>query len=260
MKEILLLSFLLISLNLFAQQKFQLAQPLVKYSSAFFSGSTAFEALFNQPGAEIRYTLNGDEPTENDLLYKGPVSITKRSIVKLKSFSKDFLPSEPVIVEFIKNGKSIQQVDFSSPNETYDHAPKNILYDDIGGFTNFRGGTWLGYDKDSAVITISFAKKEKIKSVLVDMLVDENSWIFLPDEILLFYLDSKSNSWLPVAKASFQHDQPSPAKCVPYEIRPGKKVKADQLKLIFSVTKKIPDWHPGKGNHAWLFIDEIKVY
>src|ERR1700754_380966 len=113
MKKLLLLCFLFFALNLFAQQKFQLAQPLVKYKSPFFTGSTTFEVLFNQPGSEIRYTLNGAEPTENSLLYSGPVSLTKRSLVKIKSIGAAFLPSEVVILEFIKNGKAIKQAEFS---------------------------------------------------------------------------------------------------------------------------------------------------
>jgi hypothetical protein len=32
------------------------------------------------------------------------------------------------------------------------------------------------------------------------------------------------------------------------------------LKLVLLPLKIIPAWHPAKGNHAWLFIDEIKVY
>ena len=38
------------------------------------------------------------------------------------------------------------------------------------------------------------------------------------------------------------------------------KINTQKLKLVLLPLKKIPDWHNGKGNHGWLFIDEIKVY
>ena len=106
---------------------------MLKYKSAFFSGTTSFEVIFNQPGAEVRYTLNGNEPTENDLLYSTPVPITKRTQVKVKAFGKDLLPSETVSAQFIKDGKQISQVSFSKPNEYYAKNKPDILNDNSGG-------------------------------------------------------------------------------------------------------------------------------
>ena len=65
MKKLLLPFFLFLMQNCFSQPSFQLAPPILKYKSAFFSGTTSFVFIFNQPGAEVRYTLNGNEPTEN---------------------------------------------------------------------------------------------------------------------------------------------------------------------------------------------------
>ncbi len=108
-KKLLFLFLLFLVQDCFSQP-FQLAPPMLKYKSAFFSGTTSFEVIFNQPGAEVRYTLNGNEPTENDLLYSAPVPVTKRTQVKVKAFGKDFLPSETVSAQFIKDGKQISQV------------------------------------------------------------------------------------------------------------------------------------------------------
>jgi chitobiase/beta-hexosaminidase-like protein len=260
MKKLLLLSFLFAVNNTIAQEKFQLAPPLLKYESAFFTGSASFEVLFNQPGAEIRYTLNGKEPTADDQLYTGPVTISKRVSVKVRAIGEAYQPSETIVMEFIKTGKAIRQINFSTPNETYSSAKADILYDTVGGIISYRGGTWLGYDKDTAEIDISLKKNEKINSVLINMLVDENAWIFLPEQVLMYYFDKKRNAYLPAGKETFQHDEPSPKKCNSYEIRPTPKIKTDKIKLVFSVLKKIPEWHPGKGKHAWLFIDEIEVY
>ncbi len=260
MKQLLLLSFLFIGFNSFAQEKFQLAPPMLKFKSAFFADSTSLQVIFNQPGTEIRYTLNGNEPTENDLLYTAPVIITKRTIVKVKAIGKDFLPSETVTAEFIKEGKAVKQIEFSTPNEFYAKAKKDILYDNAGGFTNYSGGTWIGYDKDTAEVIITLKKKEKVRTVLINMLQDEGSWIFLPESITMFYFGEKTNSWLQVGQQTFEHDKPAPKKCNSYELKFRKKVKTNKIRLVISVLKKIPEWHPGKGKHAWFFIDEIKVY
>lgn len=260
MKKLLLSFFLFLMLNCFSQPSFQLAPPMLKYKSAFFSTTTSFEVIFNQPGAEVRYTINGNEPTENDLLYSKPVPITKRTQVKVKVFGKDLLPSETVNAQFIKDGKEIRQVTFSKPNEYYAKGKADILNDNIGGLISYRTGSWLGYDGDTATIAISLKKKETINTVLISLLQDENSWIFLPEQILVYYYNDKQKAFIPAGKEIFVHEIPGPKECSFREITPVKKIKTDKLKLVLLPLKKIPDWHQGKGNHGWLFIDEIKVY
>ena len=253
--------FLLFSVEYsFSQQSFQLAPPMLKYKSAFFSGTTTFEVIFNQPRAEVRYSLNGNEPTENDLLYSEPVPITKKTLVKVKTFGKDFLPSETVSTTFIKDGKAIRQIKFSKPNEYYANSKADILYDNIGGLINYRTGSWLGYDNDTVTIDIDLEKKETINTVLISLLQDENSWIFLPEQSLVYYYNDKQKTFLQAGQEMFLHKTPGPKQCHMREIIVTHKVKTDKLKLVLLPLKKIPDWHTGKGNHAWLFIDEIKVY
>jgi hypothetical protein len=259
-KKLLLPVFLLSIQHCFSQPLFQLAPPMLKYKSGFFSGNTSFEVIFNQPGAEVRYTLNGMEPTENDPVYSTAVPITKRTTVKLKTFGNNFLPSETVTASFINNGKAIRQIQYSKPNESYANSKADILQDNIGGITNYRSGTWLGYDNDTVTITIDLAKKESINSILINLLQDENSWIFLPEQLLVYYYNNKQKIFLQTGKEVFQHHTPGPKQCNLREIAPAQKIKTDKLKLVLLPLKKIPDWHSGKGYHGWLFIDEIKVY
>jgi Fn3 associated len=259
-KNLLLPVYLFLMPDCFSQTSFQLAPPMLKYESTFFSGSTSFKVIFDQPGAEVRYTLNGKEPGENDQLYSTPVTITKRTLVKVKAFSNNFLPSETVSASFVKNGKSLRQIQYSKPNESYANSKPDILNDDIGGITNYRSGTWLGYDSDTATITIDLAKKETINTVLISMLQDENSWIFLPEQVLVYYYNDKTRTFLEAGKENFTHHNPTPKQCSLKEIKPAEKIKTDRLKLVLLPLKKIPDWHPGMGHRGWLFIDEIKVY
>lgn len=258
-KRLLFLFFLFLVQDCFSQP-FQLAPPMLKYKSAFFSGTTSFEVTFNQPGAEVRYTLNGNEPTEKDLLYSTPVPVTKRTQVKVKAFSKDLLPSETIGAQFIKDGKQISQVLFSKPNEYYAKNKPDVLNDNSGGLLNYRSGGWLGYDSDTVTITVDLKKKEVINTVLISLLQDENAWIFLPEQILVYYYNDKQKAFVPTGKETFVHESAGPKQNDMREIIPTQKIKTDRLRLVLFPIKKIPDWHQGKGNHGWLFIDEIKVY
>jgi Chitobiase/beta-hexosaminidase C-terminal domain len=258
-KQVLLSLLLLMELQV-SGQLFQLAPPLLKYKSVFFEGSTSVEILFNQPGAEVHYTLNGKEPTANDLIYTKPIRITKQAMLKAKAFGKSFLPSETVQARFIKDGKKITEIVFSTPGEKYSSTKKDILYDNKGGLFNIHNGSWLGYDTDTVTITIRLQQKEEITSVLVNMLQDEASWIFLPEQTLLYYYNEKQHAFEPAAKELLAFDKQSAKAIVSKTIHFQQPVYTDQLKLVLLPVKNIPAWHPGKGNHGWLFIDEIKVF
>ena len=99
-------------LQSYGQPLFQLAPPMLKYQSAFFKDNISFEVVFNQPGAEVHYTLNGNDPTENDPVFAGVVPVTKKTVVKVKAFGKNFLPSETVSATFISDGKPIKKIQF----------------------------------------------------------------------------------------------------------------------------------------------------
>ena len=247
-------------LQSFGQPLFQLAPPMLKYQSAFFTGNTSFEVVFNQPGAEVHYTLNGNEPTENDAVYSGVVAVSKKTVVKVKSFGKNFLPSETVSATFINDGKAIKKIQYSKPDEAYANTKATILNDNVGGIANYRSGTWLGYDNDTVTITVDLVKKEKINSVLINLLQDQNSWIFMPEALFVYYFDEARKKYLPVGKEKFSQEKPGAKQCMAREISPSSPISAQKLKLVLLPIKKIPDWHNGKGNHGWLFIDEIKVY
>ena len=45
-------------------------------------------------GAMIRYTTNGEEPTENNTLYSAPISLSQTTTIKSKAFKMDMVPSE----------------------------------------------------------------------------------------------------------------------------------------------------------------------
>lgn len=260
MRIVIIAFFTIIVAQVWGQSAFQLAPPMLKYNSGFFSGTTSFEVIFDQPGAEVHYTLNGNEPTEKDPVYSKAVSIDQRTIVKAKAFGKEFSPSETVTATFIKNGLPVEKIEFSRPNEYYAKAKADVLHDNIGGIANYRSGGWLGYDSDTVTIDIQLKRKQKIGRVLIDLLQDENSWIFLPEQILLLYYDDRKKTFVPAAREAFTHETKGPRQCNIRELKPSDNISAQKLRLVLSPLKKIPDWHNGKGNHGWLFIDEIKVY
>jgi alpha-mannosidase len=72
------------------------AQPLVDTASATvtaihpertaFLGQTAARITCPNPGAEIRYTVDGSEPTPHSTRYQGPITVTETCVLKTRAF------------------------------------------------------------------------------------------------------------------------------------------------------------------------------
>lgn len=255
---LLLLSFF----SLPAQEVFQLAPPLMKYASGFFKNKMEMELRFAQAGSSVFYTLNGEEPTENDLLYKHPILISDKSVtLKAKSFGKSFFPSETISATFIKQGIDITGVVSTDADKPYTANGSESLTDNIGGFADINKNSWLGYKSDSIKIELKLKKRKKVSEVLINFLQSEGSWIFLPEEIRVSFYDKKQKQFMLLGNKLNSFSEQHPGSHSVHQIIDSKnKIKTDRIVIDIRPLNKIPDWHPGKGNHGWCFIDEIKIY
>ena len=81
-------------------------------------GETEVSINGRENGYEIRYTLDGSEPTRNSKLYEGPFKLNKTTLVKSVGFSSNGYATE------VLEGKFIKQI----PLKSYSLAnPKNGL-------------------------------------------------------------------------------------------------------------------------------------
>lgn len=246
----------------YSQQKLELAPPILKYNSVFFIQSATVSLQFAQPGTQIFYTLNGKEPSKNDLVYQSPIVI-KRSLttVKTKVFGNGYVPSETVQATFIKDGLKIKSIERSAANEKFAGNGAKTLFDNEGGIADMHNKNFLGYQQDSVAINVLLERKQPIHSVLLNFLRDEGSWIFLPQSIQVYYFNESKNCYEIIENKTILPDTIiSGVSCVFEIIKPGKKINANKIKIILQPLQSIPEGHPGKGKQAWLFIDEIKIY
>ena len=63
--------------------------PGMDLQAGFYNGSQTISLINYEPNAEIRYTVDGTNPTSNSPLYTGPITIEETTVIKAKSFSPD---------------------------------------------------------------------------------------------------------------------------------------------------------------------------
>ncbi|MGL5981325.1 MAG: GH92 family glycosyl hydrolase [Phocaeicola sp.] len=76
--------------------------PYVSKDLNLFIDQTEVPLATTTAGAEIRYTLDGSEPTETSLCYTKPFVLTKTTDIKAKGFKEGFAPSRTLTIKATK--------------------------------------------------------------------------------------------------------------------------------------------------------------
>lgn len=86
--------------------------PFVNQDLDLFMEHIQVQLASTTPGAVIRYTLDGSEPTENSTLYNKPFALDKTTQVKAKGFKEGFVPSRTLSIKAtkaeLKNALNVQ--------------------------------------------------------------------------------------------------------------------------------------------------------
>jgi hexosaminidase len=210
-----------------------------------------------QGNAEIRYTVDGSEPTQESTLYTEPVVITESCTVKGKAFRAN-IEDKTFSKEFHAHkamGKST--VLETMPVVHYTYTAPDLLTDGIIGGFNFRSGDWAGWWNSNLEAVIDM-KGEKYSTVILGALIIKYDDIFHPHELTVYtsedgvnYVQNKSMSI-----ATEGEHEPNGRK--EYEVT-FPETTARYLKVVAKTVPSLPEWHPRAGGGSFLFVDEIVV-
>ena len=190
--------------------------------------------------AEVRADL-GDELTGikgSGIREPGRLYATKTATVKHAAIGKEIQLSTP-------------------PNPKYAGNGPVTLVDGSRGSMDFHDGQWLGFWGQDIEVVIDMGKPSNTKKIICSFLQNQDSWIFLPAEVTFYgSVDGEEYQRL----NQFQQEvRPSSGTLVKeYETL----VKMDDMrffKISLCNPGPCPDWHPGRGQDSWVFIDEIVV-
>jgi hypothetical protein len=86
--------------------------PFISSNNSYFVDSTRLVLSCNVKDAEIRYTLDGSEPTQHSSLYSRPIPVKEPGVLHMRAYGKNgiagYVVSEPLIkVAFEKAGLSL---------------------------------------------------------------------------------------------------------------------------------------------------------
>jgi len=116
---------------------------------------------------------------------------------------------------------------------------------------------WLGFLGDNADLVIDLGKESTIKNINIGFLHNPSNWIFIPTDVEIS-LSLDGNSYFPAG--GLKPDLIVVKEPVTVDFNQVKiNAQARFIKIIAHNRGICPDNHPGKGEKAWLFVDEVMI-
>lgn len=208
--------------------------------------------------AEIRYTLDGTEPTANSALYTGAIVLQKSAKIRAAAF-RDGKRSSVTSQDISFNKATACPVELLQPtHKNYTYKGGATLTDGLLGDKGFGTGRWLGFSGNDLEAVIDLKQNTDVSSVSLNTCVDKGSWIFDARNIEVS-VSADGKSFTKVASKSLPAlEEQTPDNIYTYELT-FPQTTTRYVKVTATSEHNIPEWHGGKGKPAFLFVDEISI-
>lgn len=236
-----------------------LEPPVITVTEARFSAPLTVTITSPSKG-DIRYTLDGSDPTETSPLYKGPITLTTTTVVKARAFGKGVPPSFTATRKF--NYDYIISTTFSrKPNTPFNVGTDTILFDGEKGVVSDLQHGWLGFSGSGVTATVKLAKQVDVENLTLRFAHVPDNWAFAPAHITVT-LSSDGEHYTDTVEVAMPFDPTAIEENIPREVEIKVPVGRDNvafMKVEVDAISAVPDWHRAKGLKPWILMDEIEV-
>jgi hypothetical protein len=199
-------------------------------------------------------------PDEKSFKYKNPVKIDND--VKLRAIAyKEGMPLEKYAEYGITHHKGlgdriIYQTAFS---DRYPAGGIHALNDGLRGSLDHNDGYWQGFNGKNMDVIIDFGEEFTFTSIITTYLLDQKKWIFIP-EVVNYFISEDAQNFQKIGGVTHNIPLDGPRVLTnDFSMKLNKPMKVRFIRVEAVNIGVCPDWHPGKGQKAWIFIDEIVV-
>lgn len=236
-----------------SQGEVLIVPPFIKSGTTAIKGSTTVVLDQVNDSARIFYRLN-DAPSKK---YDTPIVLQDDAVLRIYAQDSQGNRSSEVSTKFIKIDP-LRTITPKTPfANQYSAGGPYALIDGYFGSSDFRTGTWQGYQGVDIDITVDLGRVQTVSEVSINFLEDQRSWIFLPTAVeLAVGLDEQTKTIDKIELPEITPRKESMQKTIRFSLD-GSLQRYIHLKAKNFGT--LPPWHLGYGGEAWLFADEITI-
>ncbi len=238
-----------------------LTEPSIVNESFVLSGSETVEIKHQIPGVTIRYTIDGSVPdSTSSPVYEKPVAINGFTNIKTRAIKNGWYSSPVAEFPFFKKGIAPQKAELITSANRRHKAQGAITVIDgkKGPAENFNDIAWLGFREEPFEALFYFDNAQTLGSITISYNKNVQSYMMPPVEVELWAGNDKNKLKLlkkiKPPQTTKEEIQVVKNEAVKMEFAPSSFLV---YKIVAKNIKKLPAWHPGKGESGWVFIDEI---
>lgn len=241
-------------------QSFRLAPPRIYVESRFFTDSVKVGFGFEMEGSSIFYKLEGKNNSNGFQHYTGPITVKHTSDLKAYAIHPDFWSSEMAGIHLTEAGQVLNNGTLTpAPDKQYPGSGARTLFDLKSGGDDLRDGKWIAFQGDTVIFDAVLNGNQKLRRVVISSMANFGSWVLPPREIYVQTRDAKGQ-WRNRARWTATATELADMQRLPGPWMKSLKLTASRtnaVRIRIVPFGKLPEEHPGAGNQAWLFLDEI---
>lgn len=237
----------------------KLPAPILINEDVFITdGAVPLKLKHYIQGAVIRYTTDGTEPDSiRSAVVKGNEKVESNTMIRAKAYKPGWISSDVLDAFFYKSTFAPDTVIYvQGPHARYKDEGGKMLFDRQKAEANFQLGNWVAFRENRMECLLPFAKPVTLQSITLSTLTDINSYIMPPQQIEVWGGDDTLRLKLLGRLLPEQPGKVMPVFMKGFECK-FTAATVKYIKLIATPVAKLPAWHPGKGDKAWLFVDEV---
>ena len=241
-----------------------LTPPLLENENVIFGPEEPAILSHKINGAKIKYTLDGSDPTRTQGIdYASPISLKNALDIKAIAYKPGWLDSPVETFTLFKKGILPSSCKLlTKANEQYPGSGVLTFTNEAKApIKNLKDQNWIAFRENHFKAIFNLGQQVALKKISFCYGIQIPSYVFPPvwvkisggpnaDQLQLLKV-VKLATILPKDKDLVQPN------AVHIEL-PGKPYAFYAIEAMN--LQKIPQWHAGKGEKGWLFIDEIFFY
>ena len=206
----------------------------------------------------IYYTLDGTEPSAASQLYTETLKLKQNCTFKAITV-RPVGNSRVVTEEIAFNKASMKPVTMLQPvNKQYEFKGAPTLVDGLKGNGNYKTGRWIAFYKNDMEAVIDMQQPTEISSASISTCVEKGDWVFDARAFSVAVSEDGKN-FKEIASEKYPAMKQDDKNGVFNHTLTFDPVTARYVKVTALAEHSIPAWHGGKGNPAFLFVDEISL-
>lgn len=208
--------------------------------------------------APIHYTLDESTPTESSPIYSAVLKIKENTNLKAIIYRNQ--QTSKLLNERVQFSKSTTKpiTAVQTPNKQYTYKGVSTLVDGMKGNNNYKTGRWIAFLKNDMEVIVDLQKTTSITNATISTCVEKGDWVF---DARSFIVEASTDgvNFTSLASENYSAMQPQDANGVITHKLTFSPIQTRYVKVIATSEKSMPEWHGGRGNPAFLFVDEISI-